>query len=151
MDVLKCHLKDVSRERQTPLDQDLISTCYKIFPWKQNFSIRKRTVFQLPNFANRLLKQWSQICEKIKACEKVKLAPSTASSGLNNTLRGNRKLQWTVNSYFVLYFSSIIFQIFKASWDVKTSEGSKRILNLLQKYQPLILTKIFISSLFFLT
>ena len=49
MDVLKCHLKDVSRERQTPLDQDLISTCYKIFPWKKNFSIRKRAVFQLPN------------------------------------------------------------------------------------------------------
>ena len=42
--------------------------------------------------------------------EKVNLVSGTALSGLNNTLGGNRKLQWAVNSHFVLYFSSIIFQ-----------------------------------------
>ena len=31
----KCHLKEIQQEWPTPLDQDLISICSKVCPWKQ--------------------------------------------------------------------------------------------------------------------
>ena len=52
----KCHLKEIQCERQTPLDQDLISICSKICPWKHNSPFWKLAIFQSSNFANR---QWS--------------------------------------------------------------------------------------------
>ena len=31
----KCHLKEIPHEQQTPLEQDFISICSKICPWKK--------------------------------------------------------------------------------------------------------------------
>ena len=55
----KCHLKEIPREQQTPLDQDLIFICSKICPWKQNFSFREQAVLQLSCLTNKQLKQRS--------------------------------------------------------------------------------------------
>ena len=54
-------------------------------------------------------------------------------TGLNNTPRGSREHQWTVNPHFVLFcFFQLNSSKLKASCDVKATKGSKRNLNLLQ-------------------
>ena len=54
-------------------------------------------------------------------------------SGLNNTLRGNRKLiNRLINLTFCIVFFQHNFSKLKASCDVKATKGSKRNLNLSQ-------------------
>ena len=68
----------------------------------------------------------------MKASQKVKSASSTALSGLNNTVRGNKMPKWTQWTHILYCFFPGNFSKLKASCDVKAAKGSKRNLNLLQ-------------------
>ena len=64
-----------------------------ICPWKQDFHFEKglfsnHRILQIGNLNNDL-----KYMRKWRLLKKVKLASATALSGLNNTLRGNRKLK----------------------------------------------------------
>ena len=64
---------------------------------QQGLSLETTSHFKNGPFSNCQIVQignWKNDL-KLKLLQKVKLASSTALSGLNNTLRGNRKPNWT--------------------------------------------------------
>ena len=64
---------------------------------QQGLSLETTSHFKNGPFSNCQIVQignWNNDL-KLKLLQKVKLASSTALSGLNNTLRGNRKPNWT--------------------------------------------------------
>ena len=85
------HLKEIQREWQTALDQDLISIRCKICPSHfENVPFSICQILQVGNLNNDL-----KYIREMKASQKGQINLQYALIGLNNTLRGNRKLKWT--------------------------------------------------------